>query len=165
MNLELISWEVLSSSTLHSYKRFPSCQGVWNETTKNLQLPSWRCFLFRWWHVSNNFWNVHPEKLGKMFTHYDEHIFFKWVGEKPPNEFFVSKKQKNPPKKGDSHKTEIFSTCRLNGRSVGVVGVDCIWLVQLVPVKSVKSPRPFAFGDLFFIEDVTKVYMKDPKYM
>ena len=34
---------------------------------------------------SNIFWNFHPYYLGKIFTHFDGCIFFKWVGEKPPS--------------------------------------------------------------------------------
>ena len=33
---------------------------------------------------SNIFWNFHPENWGRFSTHFDEVIFFKGVGEKPP---------------------------------------------------------------------------------
>ena len=55
-----------SASTLHSYKRFPSCNwgvGTRNDK-KNPQLPSWSCFS-RWWQLKY-FLEFSPRKLGKM---------------------------------------------------------------------------------------------------
>ena len=41
-------------------------------------------FSRRWWQLNIFFGICHPEKLGKISSHFEGCIFFKGLGEKPP---------------------------------------------------------------------------------
>ena len=162
MNLESIRWvPVLSSSTTSILTNVSHLAiGVFPEpeTTKKIfNFPVGLVCFSRWRHVSNIFGMFTP-KIGEDVHPLWRTYFFKWVGENRPTSFCFEKAKKSTNKKETAIR-QRFSAPAGWMVGVGVVGGDCIWLVQLVPVKSVKSPRPFAFGDLFFYRRCYQKYI------